>query len=120
MFKTHSLWPAILAIPSMMSLCSCSAGHAAAGTASTSRAKAASHQAFSLNTPIEVIAADQKGKTILDRDLPGLMNSPKYPFFKGMSLHQIAAISGGRLTKNKIAQVRQDLADVSNGPTAKQ
>lgn len=120
MFKVHSLWLAILAIPTMTSLCACSAQHAAAaGTAQAGRATGASHQTFSLNTPVEVIAANKNGKVVLERDLPGLMNNPKYPLFKGMSLHQLAAMSGGRLTKKKLAKVQNDLAGVSNKKPAK-
>lgn len=69
--------------------------------------------AFSLDTPVEVIAADPRGKAILDRDLPGLMSNPHYLLFSDMSLTQIAPMSGGRLTEVKLAKVQRDLAELS-------
>src|ERR1700679_1890600 len=33
---------------------------------------------FSLDTPVKVIAADQGGKAVLDRDIPGVMASRSY------------------------------------------
>lgn len=73
----------------------------------------ASTPAFSLNTPVHVIAADQRGKVILDRDLPGLMASRRYLLFEDMSLSQIATVSSGQLTKAKLNRVKADLAQLS-------
>ncbi len=69
----------------------------------------ASRPAFSLNTPVDTIAADQRGKAILDRDVPGLMANPSYLLFEDMSLSQIATVSGGQLTKTKLNLVQADL-----------
>jgi hypothetical protein len=70
-------------------------------------------RAFSLDTPLHEIAADKRGKAVLDRDLPGLMASRSYILFDDMSLSQIAIMSGGRLTKIKLARVKEDLSNVS-------
>ena len=70
--------------------------------------------AFSLNTPLDHIAANQRGKAVLERDLPGLMASRSYPLFEDMSLSQIAMMSGGRLSQTKLNLVQADLAQLSS------
>ncbi len=69
-------------------------------------------QAYSLNTPICNIAANKQGKAILERDLPGLMASRSYPLIDGMSLTQLATMSGGRLSQSKLQLVQADLAQL--------
>lgn len=70
---------------------------------------------FSVQTPIDRIAADQRGKAVLDRDVPGVMSNPNYVIFSSMSLSQLASLSGGRLTQTKLKQVDSDLAELSPG-----
>jgi hypothetical protein len=67
---------------------------------------------FTLDTPVHIIAADPRGKAVLDRDLPGLMASTSYLMFDDMSLSQIATVSGGRLTMEKLDVVQADLAQI--------
>jgi hypothetical protein len=69
---------------------------------------------FSLNTPLETIAADKSGKRILDRDVPGIMASRDYFLFDDMSLSQIASLSGGELTATKLDLVQVDLSKLCN------
>ena len=69
---------------------------------------------FSLNTPVERIAADRRGKAVLTKDVPGLLNNRSYLLFNDMSLLQIASLSCGRLTKTKLDQVEADLTQLSN------
>ncbi|WBO60656.1 hypothetical protein GT370_07780 [Acidocella sp. MX-AZ03] len=64
---------------------------------------------FSLQTPIDQIAADPRGKAVLERDLPGMMASPHYQMFNSMSLSDLAPLSGGRLTPEKLKKVQDDL-----------
>lgn len=64
---------------------------------------------FSLDTPVETIAADRRGKAILQQDIPGLLSNPCYPVFDDMSLSQIALISSGKLSAIKLGQVQTDL-----------
>ncbi len=89
---------------------SSSGGHVAAANAS-SQAPAA----FTVQTPIDRIAADERGKAVLDRDVPGVMSSASYVMFSSMSLSQLASLSGGRLTQTKLNQVNADLAELSPG-----
>lgn len=70
-------------------------------------------QMFSLDTPVEKIAADGRGKAVLDRDLPGLMGSSSYVLFDDMSLSQIATLSSGQLTETKLELVAADLSEIS-------
>lgn len=68
-----------------------------------------SKTAYSVNTPICVIAADPRGKMVLVQDVPGVMSSPKYPLFSDMSLAQMAVFAHGNLPKSKLDQVQADL-----------
>ncbi|MDD2704879.1 MAG: hypothetical protein PHU07_06050 [Acidocella sp.] len=80
----------------------------------------AAGRSFSLDTPVSKIAADQGGKAVLERDVPGLMSSSSYILLEGMSLAQIAPLSGGRISRTKLDQVQADLAKLaineSTGP----
>jgi hypothetical protein len=71
---------------------------------------------FSLDTPVEKIAADGRGKAVLDKDLPGLMASSQYILFEDMSLAQIATLSSGQLTKTKLDLVAADLSGIGEAP----
>ncbi|MGE4482678.1 hypothetical protein [Acidocella sp.] len=71
--------------------------------------------AFTVQTPIDRIAADERGKQVLDRDVPGVMSNPHYVLFSAMSLSQLASLSGGRLTQTKLKEVNADLAELSPG-----
>jgi hypothetical protein len=63
-----------------------------------------------LDEPIDQIAGTAHGCAILDKDFPGLRSHPMYGFFKNMSLHQIAAMSRGRITTDMLSQAQTDLA----------
>lgn len=95
-------------------LLGCSSGKPV--TAGASQGAAARPTAYSLDTPLDRIAADKRGKAILDRDLPGLMTSRSYLLFDDMSLTQIATMSGGRLNQTKLNLVEADLAQLSTSP----
>jgi hypothetical protein len=69
---------------------------------------------FSTTTPVHIIAADPRGRAILRRDVPGLMASRSYILFDDMSLTQIAALSGGRLTAAKLDQLETDFMKSSH------
>ncbi len=69
---------------------------------------------FTIDTPVDRIAANPNGKAVLDRDVPGLMASKEYPLFDDMSLSQIAVMSGGRISKDKLSLVQTDLVQVSD------
>jgi hypothetical protein len=93
-------------------LLGCSPGRP--GTVRASNVTPSRKAAYSLNTPLDHIAADKRGKAVLERDLPGLMASRSYPLFDDMSLSQIATMSGGRLSQTKLDAVQADLAQLSS------
>lgn len=69
---------------------------------------------FTIDTPVDRIAANPNGKAVLDRDVPGLMASKEYPLFDDMSLSQIAIMSGGKISKDKLTLVQTDLVQLSD------
>jgi len=71
-----------------------------------------SQKPFSLDTPVERIAADQRGKAILNRDVPGLMSNKYYLLFEDMSLSQLASLSSGQLTQSRLHLVEADLSQL--------
>jgi hypothetical protein len=68
---------------------------------------------FTLDTPIETIEADAKGKEVLTADLGGDVSlHPMYESFKAMSLNQVAPMSGGKITDDVLKKVATDLAAI--------
>jgi len=70
-----------------------------------------------LDEPIALIAGTAGGCAILDKDFPGLRAHPMYSFFKNMSLHQIAAMSSGRITTDMLSQAQTDLTTPASTAT---
>jgi len=68
---------------------------------------------YTLETPIEVIAANPRGEAVINKYIPDLLTNPNYEMFKGMSLKTIAMFSSGRLTDEKMALVKADLGALS-------
>ena len=75
---------------------------------------------FTLETPVQKIAADPLGKAILDRDMPGFTTNPNYPIVKVMSLNQLASLSDGKITQAQLVQLKSDLAHLSASEDAAQ
>jgi len=67
---------------------------------------------FTVDTPVETIAADPAGKAALDSVVPGMTSHPMYEQFKTMSLVQLAPMSQGRITDEVIAKAKIALAEV--------
>ena len=74
---------------------------------------ASSAPAYSVNTPLDVIEADPRGKAILTRDIPEILFNGKYAMSQNMSLAQIAALSGSVVPQAQLAQVQTDLSTLS-------
>ena len=79
------------------------------GGAPTVQGQAAS-TGYTLDTPIERIAADPDGAAVLNKDIPGLLANPNYAMFKTMNLRTVASLSAGRLDGQTLAQTKTDLA----------
>lgn len=68
---------------------------------------------FTLDTPIETIEADAKGKEVLTADLGGdVSQHPMYESFKSMSLNQVAPMSNGKISDDVLKKVASDLAAI--------
>lgn len=65
---------------------------------------------FTLDTPVEAIVADAKGKAVLEANLPGITTHEHYEHFKAMSLKQIAGMAPDKLTPEALAKVEAGLA----------
>jgi hypothetical protein len=79
------------------------------GCVAPSKGNAHASAGFTLDTPIEVIAADPGGAAVLNKDLPALLPNPNYSAFKAMNLKWLAAMSRGKLSPEKLAQIETDL-----------
>lgn len=87
------------------------AAPAAAAPAAGAAAPAAATK-FSLDTPIETIAADAAAKAALEASFPGLTAHPAYEQFKGMSLRQLQPLAAGQITDEQLAKAGTDLAAI--------
>lgn len=67
---------------------------------------------FTVDTPLETIAADPAGKAALDATMPGITTHPMYEQFKSMSLKQLAPMSGGKITDEGLVKANDALAAV--------
>ena len=67
---------------------------------------------FTLDTPIETIAADPAGKAVLDADIPGMTSHPAYEQFKSMSLTAVQPLAQGQITDEQMAKAKADLAAI--------
>ncbi|MCT2557839.1 hypothetical protein N0B51_02465 [Tsuneonella sp. YG55] len=84
------------------------AGHAMHGDHAMHAGHAQAAAKFTLDTPIAAIAADEKGKAILEANLPGLTTHEHFEMFKGMSLNQLAPMAGDRMPAEALAKVKAD------------
>jgi len=65
---------------------------------------------LNLDTPVEAIVADAKGKAVLEANLPGITTHEHYEHFKAMSLKQIAGMAPDKLTPETLAKLEAGLA----------
>ena len=63
----------------------------------------------SIDMAVASLCARPAARAVVDRDLPGLTARPEYMFFKHMSLRQLQAASGGKMTSAELEQVSEDL-----------
>lgn len=63
-----------------------------------------------LDRPIEALAADPVAAQVIDRNIAGLLQNQRYHMFKSMSLRTVAALSSGRISKDALAEINQELA----------
>ncbi len=116
MFVTVRYSVAAFLTLNLASLSGCGAGPKPVPAMAASATVKAPNPEFSVNTPLDIIAANPNGKAVLLHDLPGLMASRSYILFDDMSLSQIAPLSGGHLTTAKLDVVQADLSQLSHPP----
>ncbi|MEN2747012.1 hypothetical protein [Sphingomonas sp. T9W2] len=67
---------------------------------------------LTIDSSIETIAANPRGKAILDATFPGMLAHESYAMFKGMSLKQVQPYANGRITDEQVAKVAAELAKI--------
>ncbi|MDC8753742.1 hypothetical protein OIK40_03695 [Erythrobacter sp. sf7] len=68
--------------------------------------------AFTVDTPIAALMADERAKAVLDKHLPGIDQHPAYEQFKAMSLKALAPFSQGMISDDMLAAIEADLATI--------
>jgi hypothetical protein len=74
------------------------------------KSTSAAIQGYNLDTPIEVLAENPAAASVVDKNIPGLLEDPSYPIFKDMSLNLVASLSRGQISKQMLAQTATALA----------
>jgi len=69
---------------------------------------------FSIDTPIEVLMADERAKAVVAKHFGGqdLAQHPAYEQFKSLSLKAVAPFSQGLITEEMLAKISADLAEI--------
>ena len=75
-------------------------------------ATAAAAAKFNLDPPLQDIVADAKARAALDAAVPGVTTHESYEMFKGMSLNQLKAYAGDKLTPEVLGKAEVALAGV--------
>lgn len=86
---------------------------ASAQTAPAPAAAPAAAARLTIDSSIEAIAANPKGKAILDAQFPEMLAHESYPMFKGMTLKQVQPYAQGKITDEKVAEVAAELAKLN-------
>ena len=70
--------------------------------------------AFTIDTPIEVLMADERAKTVVAKHFNGMdiAQHPNYEQFKSLSLKAVAPFSQGLITEEMLAKISADLAAI--------
>ncbi len=85
----------------------------APAVAEDSAAATATAAAFTIDTPIEVLMADERAKTLLNMHFGmDLATHPAYEQFKALSLKALAPFSQGLITEDMLTKISSDLAAI--------
>jgi hypothetical protein len=68
--------------------------------------------AFTVETPIEALMADERAKAVVTKHLPGIDQHPAYADFKALSLKSLAPFSQGLITEELLTKIAADLAAI--------
>ncbi|MGH6695734.1 hypothetical protein [Sphingopyxis sp.] len=72
----------------------------------------ASDAKYNLDTPLQDVVADEKGKAVIEKHFPGMIALPEYEMFKAISLTQLQPYSNGKITDEMLAATAKDLAEI--------
>jgi hypothetical protein len=67
---------------------------------------------YNLDTPLQDIVADEKGKAVIEKHFPGMIALPEYEMFKAISLTQLQPYSNGKITDEMLAATAKDLTEI--------
>lgn len=67
---------------------------------------------FTVDMPIEAIAADPQAKAALEAVFPGMTTHAMYEQFKGMSLKSLQPMASDKITDDGIAKLAVELAAI--------
>lgn len=73
-------------------------------------APVATAAAFTVDTPIEALMADERAKAVLVKHLAGIDQHPAYEQFKALSPKALAPFSQGMINDEVLAKIAADLA----------
>ena len=62
-----------------------------------------------VDSPIETLVANPETKPIMEKHFAEVLTHPAFEQFKGMTLGQLAPLSGGLITEEKIAAAATDI-----------
>ena len=68
--------------------------------------------ALSIDSTLGEILADEKGKAVLEKHLPGVAAMPQIEMAKGYSLKAIAPMSQGQVTDEMLKAIAEDLSKI--------
>ncbi len=81
-------------------------------TATATATAAPMAAAFTVETPIESLMADERAKAVVVKHLPGIDQHPSYDQFKAISLKSLAPFSQGLITEELLTKIAADLAGI--------
>ena len=84
----------------------------APAVAEDSAATTATVAAFTVDTPIETLMADERAKAVVAKHLPGIDQHPAYDQFKTLSLKAVAPFSQGMISEDVLGKIEADLAAI--------
>jgi len=67
---------------------------------------------LTIDSPIEVLMADEAARAVVLAELPGLDEHPAYGQFKAMSLKAVQPYSQGMVTDEMLASISAGLAEI--------
>ena len=85
---------------------------AAPAPAPAAQAAPAADAKYNLDTPLQDIVADEKGKAVIEKHFPGMIALPEYEMFKAISLTQLQPYTNGKITDEMLAVTAKDLAEI--------